>query len=482
MILSASSSNRFSMQSWMYPWHATLHYEDETFEVILVPELTGEGEFTLKYYNAPAYDPETRFDESGRGTKRWSMSQAFGSHPKLEQAWLNSDPVDVQLHSSQLPLKRRLSPTLVTTILYAGIQNRGILGLHENRVELRGTLLKRAELSIVEFPAFVSLNRSWNAIAGLGTEERESLRSLARRLGDDAKISIQSPAHHVVLDSGDGWNIKLTRDGQQTRDMIGHTGLIERDDGAEFGTDELGELMEGLKYFFAFATGTYCFPTVIVGYDSEYRPVWGEVGRFASARHDLPNWFNNSGVRVGVALEELFPRFWDKWSGHKDAMTAVIECYVHSNEMHKTGVQKDAVAKSYAGMEILASLVLGKTIYGGSSEEICRVLSDFQIPHRRLDRAKTPAMARLCEDLDESKLRGSYLLGGVRNYVAHPLDPHTPAEVKEKYLRYLDADPVSYFYLYDLSQFYLEYALLKFFGYETADDNYRRLVETIQQV
>ena len=51
------------------PVHATLLYEDETFEVILVPELTEEGEFTLKYYNAPAYHPETRCDESGKGTK-----------------------------------------------------------------------------------------------------------------------------------------------------------------------------------------------------------------------------------------------------------------------------------------------------------------------------------------------------------------------------------------------------------------------------
>ena len=355
------------------------------------------------------------------------------------------------------------------------------MGLHENRVELRGALLKRAELSIVEFPEFVSPNRSWESITGLGTAERESLRCVARRLGDDAKISIQPPAHHVVLDSSNGWNIKLTRDEQQTRDMIGHTGLIERNDGAEFGTDELGELMQGLKYFFAFTTGTYCFPTVIIGYDSENRPVWGEIGRFASARHHLPNWFNSGGVRVGVALEELFPGFWDKWSGHKDAITAVIECYVHSNEMHKTGVQKDAVAKSYAGLEILASLVLGKTIYGGSNEEICRILSVYQIPNLRLDRSKTPAMARLCEDLDESELRGPYLLSGVRNYVAHPLNPDTPAEVKEKYLRYLDSDPVSYFYLYDLSQFYLEYALLKFFGYET-DGSYRRLVETMQQV
>ena len=337
------------------PVHATLLYEDETFEVILVPELTEEGEFTLKYYNAPAYHPETRCDESGKGTKRWSMSQAFGSHPMLERAWLNSDPVAVQMRPSPLAFKPGPSPPLKTTVLYAGFHHRWALGLHENQVALQGSSLKRAEFSIVEFPEFVSPNRSWESVAGIGTAEREVLRSLASRLGDDAKISIRSSAHHVVLDNGNGWNIKLTRDEQQTRDMIGHTGLIEREEGGEFGTDELGELMEGLKYFFAFATGIYCYPTVVIGYDLQSRPVWGEVGRFASDRHHLPNWFNNSSsVRMGIALEELFPRFWSKWSRHKAAMIAVIECYVHSNAMHTTGVQKDAVAKSYAGLEILA--------------------------------------------------------------------------------------------------------------------------------
>ena len=94
------------------PVHATLLYEDETFEVILVPELTEEGEFTLKYYNAPAYHPETRCAESGKGTKRWSMSQAFGSHPMLERAWLNSDPVAVQMRPSPLAFKPGPSPPL----------------------------------------------------------------------------------------------------------------------------------------------------------------------------------------------------------------------------------------------------------------------------------------------------------------------------------------------------------------------------------
>ena len=462
------------------PVHATLHYEDETFEVILVPELTGEGEFTLKYYNAPAYVPETEFDESGVGTRRWSNDEAFGLHPTLKRAWLSSDPVSVQMHPSLLPSEADSSPTLGAAVMYAGLDHRGVLGLHENRVTLQGAPLKKAELSIVDLPEFKSPGRRWKSVAGIGTQEREVLRSLASRLGDDAKISIEPSAHCAVLDS-DGWTIKLTRDEQQTRDTIAHTGMIEKGDGGEYGTHELAELLEGLKYFFAFVAGMYCHPTVVIGYDSRSRPVWGEVGSFASDRHGLQNWFNNSSsVPTSAALEDLFPKFWDKWSGHKDALLAVIECYVHSNEMSKAGVHKDAVAKSYAGLEILASLALHKTIYRGSSEEIHKALSCYQVPHLRLERAETPTMARLCDSLGESGLKGIHLLGGVRNYVTHPLDRDTPAEVKEKYLKHLDPDSVNYIYLHDLSQFYLEYGLLSFFGHTTG--GHRRLIEAMQQV
>ena len=65
------------------PVHATLEYEGETFEIILVPELTEEGEFTLKYYNAAVVDPELQCNESGMGTKTWSIDSALGLHPTL---------------------------------------------------------------------------------------------------------------------------------------------------------------------------------------------------------------------------------------------------------------------------------------------------------------------------------------------------------------------------------------------------------------
>ena len=73
------------------PVHSTLEYGENTFGIIVVPEISSKGYFTLKYYNAPPYDPETQFDENGIGTKSWSDSEIFGTHPSLERAWLRSD-------------------------------------------------------------------------------------------------------------------------------------------------------------------------------------------------------------------------------------------------------------------------------------------------------------------------------------------------------------------------------------------------------
>ena len=165
---------------------------------------------------------------------------------------------------------------------------------------------------------------------------------------------------------------------------------------------------------------------------------------------------------------------------HRDEIVAVLECYVHSSAMRQAGVPKDAVAKSYAGLEILASLARGATIGGNASKVVHKILSCYKVPNLCLDQSETPVMGRLCKDLGESELRGVDLLGSVRNYVAHPLDRGREAKVKQEHLDHLDANSATYFYLHDLSQFYLEYALLKFLGFEVGD-NHRQLLESLQQ-
>ena len=433
------------------PVHAQLEYGDDTFEVILVPELNEDGQFILKYYNAPQYEPETQFNEAGVGTKSFTDDQAFGRHPSLKRAWLDSRPIAVRMRPSQLPFKPELSQVLKANVLYAGLHHRGCLGLEANRVALQKSPLQRVEFSLVGFPDFVLPNRPFLSTIGL------------------------------TLESKNGWIVKLTRDEQRIRDMVGHTGLIERTGSQAFEGDDLSAVLDVLKYFFAFVAGGYCHPTAILGYTLQNRPVWGEIGQFSTASHSFLNWFNNSNiVSEGTALEDLFPMFWTKWKKNKNEIVAVLECYAHSNAMRQAGVPKDAVAKSYAGLEILASLVRKETIPYDPSKKVHEVLSCYKVPNLCLDQSKTPVMAKLCVALDEPALRGAYLLGNVRNYVAHPLDRNGQAKVKQKYLNHLDVDSAKYFYLHDLSQFYLEYALLRFLGFEVGD-HHRQLLETLQQ-
>ena len=74
--------------------------------------------------------------------------------------------------------------------------------------------------------------------------------------------------------------------------------------------------------------------------------------------------------------------------------------------------------------------------------------------------------------------QGSYLLNTVRNYVIHPLDPKIHAQIKKTLVEHLDADKARYAYLHDLSQFYLEYTLLKYCNCDVGVNNHRRLLES----
>ena len=461
------------------PVHTTLEYGDDKFDIIVVPEIATEGYFVLKYYNAPSYDPETHFDESGIGTKSFSVSEVFGTHPSLERAWLARDDVTLQLHTSPLPIQPQRGPELHAKVHYAGDRHRGTLRLKGNQVAVQAAPLKRAEFSLVDFPKFVTPEKQRRSIAGIGTPEREMLQSVASRLEGNATVKISPSPHQIDLVSGDGWSVTLTQDERQTRGLVSHTGVVTRSDGSQYETSELGDILRGLKYFFAFTAGVYHHPTVVVGYNSHDQPIWGEVGRFETGQRHPVNWFkNDNDAPAGAYLEDLFPKFWQRWKDKTREMVAAVECYVHSNAMKKAGIANDAVAKSYAGLEILASLMLERTIKNNSHKEITRVLRD-QVPHLHLKQPETPVLNKLCRDLKVKDDQGPFLLNTVRNYVAHPLDRRTDAEVKAEHPNYLDADPMSYVHLHDLSQFYFEYTFLRYCGY--VNDWYRDLLETRHQ-
>lgn len=436
------------------PVPATLEFGNHTFKAIVVPEINPDGYFILRYYHARACDLEPETGEGGAVSKSMSWDEAAGQHPQLRQAWLQSEPVTVQLHPTKsffdrMPSRPKLHPKLDARVHLAVTGHKGKLGLNDNQVTVQDSKLKATQFCIVAFPDFVN------------------------------------PRHPcLALDTKDGWSITLTKDEHLTRDHISHTGVIERTDGCSHEASDLTELLEGLKAFFGFTSGKWCQPTVVIGSDGGGQPVWGRIGKLDTVRQPLPNWFRNDrNAPNGSFLEVLFPLFWRQWRQEQDEVAAIVKCYVHSNSMQRAGFSEDAVAKSYAGLEMLAGLKSGKTIYGNSHEEIGKVL-DAQIPHSSLDASKTPSLAKLYDNLQLDKdsignCLGLNLLNAVRNYVIHPLDKDKLPSIKAEYLKHLDADYMHYVFLHDLCQYYLEYMFLDYCNFDEAiaDLHYRALIE-----
>lgn len=455
------------------PVHATLTYRDDSLDLIVVPEITSSGYFELKYYNALAAEPEREVDASGNQVSSWQLEEALGRDPLLQRAWRNDQIVSLQLHTSPMPLQPKIDQSLSARVIYAGMQHRGSLALGDNQVIVRESQLTTTKFNLVGFPDFSAFGRQGHSGSGLDEAKRQALNSVAEGLTGGAKLTLATAPPQIILECDDGWKITVVKEESPTRDSVSHIGLIEQTDSTSYGANQLGDLLDALNYFFAFAACTYCFPTVVVGFDARNRPVWGKVARFAMDWLPPTNWFNRIGLRTGAALEELFPKFWLKWREHRDEIVAIIECYVHSFAMREAGIAKDAMAKSYTGLNLLASLQRGKEVSG--SEYIKGTLSDYSVPN-----LSTPATDRIAKRLGGRGRRrqGPDLLDRVRGYVAHPFEKGTPVKVKQEPLKYLDREPREYLYLHDLCQFYLEYIFLAYCGVTYTD--HRPLLENIQ--
>ena len=142
------------------PVPATLSIGNQEFEVTIVPEIDSNGFFVLKYFNAPAYDPEPETEEDGVGSVSMSFSEAAGQHPSFRQAWLQSLPVALQLRPTtssldHIPPRTKESPKLEARVHLADIGHRGKLGLVDNQVTVQDSKLKTTQFCIVDIPDYV---------------------------------------------------------------------------------------------------------------------------------------------------------------------------------------------------------------------------------------------------------------------------------------------------------------------------------------
>ena len=184
------------------------------------------------------------------------------------------------------------------------------------------------------------------------------MQSAVARVDDD-NFSIHSKyLNKTNLYTENGWKITLVADDEQTRGCNSYTGTIKKQNEEEFEVHQLRKILEGLTKFFSFASCAYRHPTAVIGYDADNRVVWGQIGKFDLMPRSH-NWLVNSSSKAESALmEKLFPKFWSKWEEKQNEFTAVIDYYVNSRAMQREGFPQNAVATIYAGLDLLAHLVL----------------------------------------------------------------------------------------------------------------------------
>ena len=285
-------------------------------------------------------------------------------------------------------------------------------------------------------------------------------------LPDGWGFQLNPPPRRIILDSGEGWFVTITKDETKTRGSITHTGVITGHDGRVHTLDELTDILTGLGSFFAFASGYHCFPTVTIGYGYGGKPMWGRAARFPYARSKPLNWFINShDVPLGGYIEGLFPKFWTKWKVKSREISEAIDLYIRSATSSENGNPVGAIGESYAGLEALSSLIRGKTIIGRSAEAIDAVLKQKGIPRRCLKELNLPVFERLGNMLNDDSIRGVFLLSKMRNYGPHPLKMGTPADIKPDLHDVSHNDARSLHYLHDLCQFYFEHLFLAYCDY-----------------
>ena len=465
------------------PVHASLTYRDETLEMVVLPRIDQHGHFVMDYSNASPFIPEPV-----GGVFTFSGSAMFGIHPLMEGAWLSGDPVTLQLRISPqapLALPSHNYVSVKAKVISARQGHTGRIALWENQISLEAGAIAEARFNLVGFSDF-EVHQNFHDYAYVDS----LIQPVKDQLPEGWIINVHAPQEKIVLETGDGLNISICKQDDKLRGMVNHTGVISRTDESDFRVEDLLSTLDALKTFMAFVVGDYLHPTVVIGFSKSQGPSWGKIGRLTEKLSPRMNWFRNDYTALtGHFLEALFPMFWEKWAEKGKEIDEAIDLYVRSKHAHQNGNPTGALAESYFALEMLASLTAGQTIVGSSHIKIDQVLESKQVPLRLVNAnsLKTSYFSDACDKLGIGTHKGVYLLNEIRNYVPHPLEPKTNAEIKPEIHEFIHGNRQPLAYLHDLSQFYFEHLFLTYCGPEfhprkLEQERYRRLLAEINTV
>lgn len=421
------------------PVHANLRVRGESLRAIVIPMIDQGGNFVLSYYQAE--------DDYSRPSGEPNVREISAlSRSVLDFARAADDEVSVELCAqNSLGFPEQECLKVNARVIHSEPSHRGQLRLHNGQIAVGAeetSSVVRAEFSLVNLPAI-----------GFPYDGRVELVAT-------------------------GWRVVLSLDPEMTRGQSSYTGIVEKCDKIPFEMEELNDLLELLTWFLSYVAAGECFPTSVVGYDSESREVFVRLLRLKLRKPYRPNWFdNNSWIKNGVILEYLFPKFCSMWKLHKEEVAEIIRAYLEAREVERHISGRLAVRVSYTGLEVLAELI-GKSTFLKKKVRVDDVLKFYKVPHMILCKTAEPRLHSLCKKLKIPGFSGPEILRKVRNSSTHILG-HGKA-TKDPGGTIMDKDDYNYSVLVDLSQFYLEYLFLGWLackGWLDEEKRYRPLIE-----
>ena len=288
-----------------------------------------------------------------------------------------------------------------------------------------------------------------------------------------------------------GWNVELKslKTSPRTSETLSetggygltHVGCLRKEDGSSFDGKTAGEMLTVLRFFLSFSKGLWCNPCLAVGFDDKEKRVW-EAWSSPQGHWAKPSsWFEPHHCDQ---LVSLFPGFLAKWENEswQEALREVIYWYLSSNcSTLGRGIGIDAgIILTQAAIERLSFeyAVRYKRLIEAEGFKKLKASDKFRLLFSSLDipidiPASLPELQKLAKKVNW--IDAPQAITEVRNTIVHPENKRRGQFGKV------------YFPVWNLSQWYLELALLKICDYSGTYGNrltqrYIGQVETVPWV
>jgi hypothetical protein len=265
---------------------------------------------------------------------------------------------------------------------------------------------------------------------------------------------------------GGGWRLDLRRLGMNYRHLgetggfaLTHWGILEKEDGTTFSTDQATDILDALYFFLSFAAGHWCWPCLYIGIkDDGLR--WFRCDS-PKGLEPIGGWHRSLFTTTDVAVDATFQgfvNFWDDVALRKPIQTA-ITWYLEANRA-KSG--ESAIVAGQTALELIAwvEVVERQKVLSPEGFDKLPAADKLKLLLKLLNISVAfPKTAAALKSYSSDSARqwedGPRSIAELRNSIVHP----------KRRARFYDAPEKIQEQTRELTLWYLSSALLRLFGY-----------------